>query len=298
MRAVHVLSFIYLNPCRQQWFQPRQDRGGKQENPMHTHFISKKPLAVMIIALLYFQAGCMLLGGGGEPEKNDQQVLFTEGEKAMEAKDYEQAIHHFQTFADQFPKSRQYTWALQRLGESYEGLLSFYYKKKIEAGKPEPEARKAFLEKYGRYNCWIQTPEELQYNRMQYKLILEKHPKSDIADEAAYRMIVWEKDYKGSPEGALREIAELEKVLSQYPDTSFKPEILYKIARRCRTLYEIYAFSLKPGMRNAEKAGQYRVKTKFAYQLCLDSSDRSDYGQKAWEEMQAFEQGRRIYIME
>jgi len=260
--------------------------------------VLKKGLGCLLIAGLCFQAGCMLLSGGGEPKKNDQQILFTEGEKAMEAKDYEQAIHHFQTFADEYPKSRQYTWALQRLGESYEGLLTFYYKKKIEAGKTEPEARRAFLAKYGHYNCWTETPDELQYNRAQYKLILEKHPKSDIADEAAYRMIVWEKDYKGSPEGVLREIAELEKVLSQYPDTSFKPEIIYKTARCCRTLYEMYAFSKKAGVRNAEKAEQYRAKTKFVYQLCLDSADRSDYGQKAWEEMQSFEQGRRIYIME
>ena len=265
---------------------------------MKPHWSSTKITLGILIALLHFQAGCMLLGGGGEPKKGDQQILFTEGEKAMEAKDYAQAIHHFQTFADQYPKSRQYTWALQRLGESYEGLLIFYYKKKIEAGKTEPEARRAFLEKYGHYNCWTQTPDELQYNREQYKLILEKHPKSDIADEAAYRMIVGEKDYKGNPEGALREIAGLEKVLSQYPDTSLKPEILYKTARRCRTLYEIYAFSPKAGVRNAEKAEQYRAKTKLAYQLCLDASDKSDYGQKAWSELESLDQGTRIYIMQ
>ena len=265
---------------------------------MKAHWSSTKITLGILIALLNFQAGCILLGSGEEPKKGDRQILFTEGEKAMEAKDYEQAIHHFQTFADQYPKSKQYTWALQRLGESYEGLLTFYYKKKIEAGKTEPDARRAFLEKYGHYNCWVQTPDELQYNREQYKLILEKHPKSDIADEAAYRMIVWEKDYKGNPEGALREIAELEKVLSQYPDTSLKSEILYKTARRCRTLYEMYAFSPKAGVRNAEKAEQYRAKTKLAYQLCLDASDKSDYGQKAWSELESLDQGTRIYIMQ
>lgn len=266
---------------------------------MELKYFVKKSLHCLLIAGLCCQAGCLLLGGGGEePSKDDQEILFTEGEKAMEAKDYEQAIRHFQTFMDQFPKSKQYTWALQRLGESYEGLLTFYYTKKIESGIPEPETRRAFLEKYGHYKCWTETPDGLQYNRMQYKLLLEKHPTSDIADEAAYRMIVWEKDYKGSPEGVLREIAELEKVLSQYPDTTLKPEILYKTARRCRTLYEMYAFSKKAGVRNPEKAELYHAKTKFVYQLCLDSADRSDYVQKAWEEIVAFEQGKRIYIRE
>jgi outer membrane protein assembly factor BamD (BamD/ComL family) len=265
---------------------------------MELKSVVQKSLYGLLIALLCFQAGCMLLGiGGGEPGKSDKEILFTEGEKAMEAKDYEQAIGHFQTFADEFPKSKQYTWALQRLGESYEGLLDFYYAKKIAAGKPEPAARKDFLARFGRYKCWTETPDALQYNRSQYKMILDTFPQCDIADEAAYRMIVWEKDYKGQPDGVLREMAALEKVLSQYPTTSFKSEILYKTARCCRTLYEMYAFSPKPGVRNAEKAAQYKEKARFVYRLCLDASDKSDYGQKAWAELESLEQGTRIYIM-
>ena len=74
---------------------------------MELKSILKKSLHCLLIAGLCCQAGCMLLGGGGEePEKDDQEILFTEGEKAMEAKDYEQAIRHFQTFTDQFPKSK------------------------------------------------------------------------------------------------------------------------------------------------------------------------------------------------
>lgn len=251
-----------------------------------------------LAALLLVLPGCMLLGvGGGEPSKSDEEILFSEGEKAMEAKDYEQAIGHFQTFADEYPKTRQYTWALQRLGESYDGLLDFYYTKKIAAGESEPAARKAFLARFGHYKCWTETPEALKYDRSQYKLIMEKYPESDIADEAAYRLIDWEKEYEGKPEGMLREIAALEKVLSLYPTTSFKSEILYKIARRCRMLYEIYAFSPTKALRDPQKAAQYYDKTKFVYRLCLDASDRSDYGQKAWEELAAFEQGKRIYIL-
>ncbi len=257
-------------------------------------------LLFLLFAVLFSQAGCMLLGLSGddsEPSRDDKEILFTEGEKAMEAKDYEQAIHHFQTFADEFPKSKQYTWALQRLGESYEGLLDFYYAKRIAAGKPEPDARREFLARFGKYKCWNETPDGLQYNRAEYKKILDNFPMSNIADEAAYRMIVWEKDYHGNPAGVLREIADLEKVLSQYKDTSLKPEILYKIARRYRILYEMYSFSPKPGARNPEKAAEYRDRTKLAYRLCLESSDKSDYGQKAWSELESFEQGGRIYIL-
>ncbi len=112
---------------------------------MELKYVVKKGLYCLLIAGLYCQAGCMLLGGGGEPEKDDQEILFTEGEKAMEAKDYEQAIRHFQTFMDQFPKSKQYTWALQRLGESYEGLLDFIIQRKSRPAKPSPKRAEPFL---------------------------------------------------------------------------------------------------------------------------------------------------------
>lgn len=259
----------------------------------------KPSLAGALVVLLLVLPACMLLGvGGGEPDRSDEEIIFTEGQKAMEAKDYAQAISHFETYAREFPESRQYTWALQRLGESYEGLLDFYYTRKIAAGRPEPEVRKEFLSRFGQYKCWTETPAALRYNRMQYKRILDKYPDSEIADEAAYRMIDWEKDYQGRPDGALREIAALEQVLSRYPTTTLKSEILYKIARRCRMLYEMYAFSPKQDVRDPRKAAQYHEKTRYVYRLCLDASDRSDYGQKAWDELASFERGGRMYILQ
>lgn len=255
-------------------------------------------LKAVFPVLLLCMAGCSMLTGDSEPKQHEDRLLFSEAQKALDARDYIDAITKFQLFVERFPKSEQYTWALQRLGESFEGLLEVAYRRKIERGMDKAAAAKEFLAVYGKYNCWIESADGPAYNLMHYKMILEKTPDSPIADEAAYRIIVWEKEYKGQPEGVLKELAALESVLEKYPTTSLRSEILYKMAHRCRILYEIYGFSPRAGMRNPGKAEQYRSKAVYMYKLCLESPDHTDYSQKAWSELSALEAGKRIYILQ
>ena len=88
-----------------------------------------------------------------------------------------------------YPQSKDYTIALQRLGESYEGLLEMEYQRRITSKESAPQVKKDFLAKYGHYNCWNDGPQGLTYNHACYKTLLEQYPDSPIADEAAYRMI-------------------------------------------------------------------------------------------------------------
>ena len=241
----------------------------------------------------------MMAGGTGQKKKKDDQLLFSEAQKALDVKDYVDAIDLFQTFAERFPKSDYYTWALQRLGESLEGLLDLEYRKRVENGEQESEVKKEFLSTHGHYGCWEETPDGLKYNLMHYKNILVKFPDSAISDEAAYKVIPWEKDYKGSPDGPLREITHLEQILERYPSTSLRCEILYKMARRCHIVYEIYAFSPSTGTRDREKAEQYRNNALYLYKLALKSPRHTKYSQKAWEGLTMLEEGKgRIYILE
>jgi hypothetical protein len=241
----------------------------------------------------------MIAGGPKQKKKKDDQLLFSEAQKALDAKDYIDAIELFQLFAEKFPKSDRYTWALQRLGESFEWLLEIEYKKRVENGNQENEVKKEFLSKHGHYGCWEETSDGLKYNLMHYKIILDKFPDSEIADEAAYRIIPWEKDYKGQPEGLLRELNHLEQILEHYPSTSLRYETLYRMARRCHILYEIYAFSPGTGMRDRDKAEQYRNKALYLYKLALNSPRHTKYSQKAWKGLTLLEEGeKRIYILE
>jgi len=57
-------------------------------------------------------------------------------------------------------------------------------------------------------------------------------------------MITWEDNYHGQPDGVLRELKQLEEIFAKYPETSFRPMILYQMAQRCHILYEIYSFLL------------------------------------------------------
>jgi len=243
-------------------------------------------------------AGCLLLSGPPrEKKQSEEQRLFSEAQKAFDARDYADAVDLFQQFTQKFPRSERYTWALQRQGESLEGLLETAYQHRVAGGAPESAVRAEFLALYGHFDCWELSDEGLRYNRTHYKTILEKHPESPIADEAAYRCIVWATDYQGRPEAPLAELQALEAILEKYPSSSLRYEVLYKMAYRCHVLCEIYRFA--PQHRDERKAEQYRAKALYLYRLALNAPSQNVYAQKAWEGLRVLEEGtQRIYVSE
>lgn len=252
---------------------------------------------VVAVCLLLAAGGCFFAVPSEQQEKGDK-LLFSEAQKSLDARDYVDAIAKFQLFLEQFPKSQQYTWALQRLGESYEGLLEVACSRRVQQGEDPGAVHREFLQKYGHYKVWTEDAQGIRYNQAHYREIVEKFPDSPIADEAEYRLIPWAGDYKGEPAAVAGEIARLEAVLEKYPSTSLRPEILYKIAHRCRILYEIAAFSPRTQFRDREKADQYRSKAVYAYKLCLKSPEHTGFTQKAWAELTSLEEGKRIYILQ
>jgi hypothetical protein len=253
---------------------------------------------LIIIIILFSITGCIFSGQPKERSKKDDQLIFLQAQKAIDAKDYVDAIQLLQIFTEKFPDSDIYSMALQRLGESFEGLLELEYSGRIKNGEKEHSIKKEFLANYGKYNCWKEKKGGLKYNLTHYKLILEKYPDSPIADEAAYRMIPWEDSYNGKPDGPLKELNYLEDVLQKYPTTSLRPEILYKLAYRCHILYEMYAFSGIPGIKDEKLAAKYINKALFTYKLVLDSPTHTNYSKKAWEGLNSLEQKKRIYIFD
>jgi tetratricopeptide (TPR) repeat protein len=270
---------------------------GTDRRQLMDYRVHKRNIIFLILVLLV--TGCLMSGGAGEKKKKGDQLLFSQAQKAFDARDYVDAIGLFELFAEKYPRSEAYTWALQRLGESFEGLLETEYQHRIEAGEPEQEVTEQFLSKYGHYKCWKESAGGLAYNKTHYQTILEKFPDSPIADEAAYKTIPWQKDYKGRPEAPLKELSCLEKVLEKYPTTSYRCEILFKMASRCHILYEIHSFSLLPGIRDRDKAEQYRSKAIYLYKLTLKSPDHTKYSQKAWRGLRMLEERQgRIYILQ
>jgi len=253
----------------------------------------KKSLLLCLLALLL--NSCLFLPEMPERKPGEEQRYLIEGQKAFDDKAYPEAIKLFQTYLDKYPQAKDYTIVLQRLGESYEGLLEMEYQRRVRAGEPEPLVRKQFLEKYGSYNCWETAASVITYNRSAYILLLKKYPDSPIADEAAYRMIKWEPNYHGRPEGVLRELKQLQEIFAKYPTTSFRPMILYQMAHRCSILYEIYSFSPAADVRNHQKAQEYREKALYLYQLSLKSPEHTKYADKSWKEMELLQKGERIY---
>ncbi|MCP4716452.1 MAG: hypothetical protein GY868_15130, partial [Deltaproteobacteria bacterium] len=91
----------------------------------------------------------------------------------------------------------------------------------------------------------------------------------------------------------------LEDIIERYPSTSFRYEILYKMAYRCHVLYEIYSFSHNTPARNREAADRYRQKAIYLYKLALKSPRQTPYAQKAWQGLTTLESGSgRVYILQ
>ena len=253
-------------------------------------------VTIFLFLLLSFNA-CILLPMPekklGEEETQLKEILTLSDEKV-----YKEVIEKCQEFLELFPESKYSDVVLLKLGEAYEGLLATKYYKAVESGEPEDQAKKLFMEKYGHYQCWEETPCGLKYNLAQYKEMMDKFPDSRWADEADYHLIPWVCDYKGLPEGPLEEIGYLEEILQKYPTSSLKGEIYYKIAHRFQILYEIHSFSPQEGLRDEAKASDYKKQALYFYKMALKHPVHSHYSKKAWDGLHALEEGKKIYIAE
>jgi hypothetical protein len=181
------------------------------------------------------------------------------------------------------------------MGEAMQGLLQTNYLQPIENGQNETAMREAFLASYGTYECWITDEERLHYDGSHYRTLLKDHPDSNIADEAAYRLALLNTDDPDSPENIEREVQELARVLERYPSTSLRYEIYYTMAYRCHQLYERYAYGTGGKTANRTEAQRYREKAQYLYSLTLKSPRHSRFTEKAWQNLQDLEDGRRIF---
>ena len=247
------------------------------------------------LLLILFLSSCIFIPTL-EFKPSGEEAHLLEISKLFHDRVYEETIHSCQEFLKIYPESPFCDAVLVRLGESFEGLVEMNYHQLVKDGLSEGEVRKKFLEKYGHYQCWIESPGGIRYNLTHYKEMMEKFPDSNYADEAAYHLIPWIYEYEGLPEGPLKEIADLEKVLHDYPATSFRPKIYYQIAYRLHLLYEIYAFSPHPELRDPEEAKKYREKALYFYKLVLKQPEQSKFSRSAWDGVKKLEEGKRIYI--
>ena len=135
----------------------------------------------------------------------------------------------------------------------------------------------------------------LNYDGRHYRRILDDYPDSNIADEAAYRLVLLRADTHDSPEDIKQELQDFEEVLERYPTTSFRYEIFYIMGNRCHQLYELYAYSSRPDAANRAEAQRYKEKAVYLYSLALKSPQHGLFSEKAWQNLQDLEDGRRIF---
>ena len=252
---------------------------------------TKCALWVPVLAAVVL-AGCLPSGKTRTPKLDDDGVIFVQAQKALDVHDYADAAELLTIFLRDFPEVKNYSWGLQRMGEAMQGLLQTSYLRPVKNGQNEAAVREAFLGSYGTYGCWIIDEERLRYDGSHYRTLLKDHPDSNIADEAAYRLALLNTADPDNPENIERAVQELARVLERYPETSLRYEIYYRMAYRCHQLYEHYAYAA--GANRAE-AQRYREKAQYLYSLTLKSPRHNRFTEKAWQNMQDLEDGRRIF---
>jgi hypothetical protein len=250
-------------------------------------------MAFFATALLL--GGCLPSGKIKTRDLPDDKLIFSQAQQALDARDYPDAAELLKIFLREFPDSKQYTWGLQRMGETMQGLLQTRYLRPIKNGQNEATVRETFLESYGTYACWLTENKQLAYDGRHYQMLLKNYPDSNIADEAAYRLVLLSSNSQGRPENIEQELRELGQILERYPATSLRYEILYTMAYRCHRLYELYTYSPQSGVANRDEAHHYKEKAVYLYSLTLKSPRHSLFAEKAWQNLQDLEDGRRIF---
>ena len=97
------------------------------------------------LAAALFLSGCIPSGNIKTPNLPDDRLIFSEAQQALDAHDYPDAAELLEIFLREFPQSRHYPWALQRMGEAMEGLLQNQYLRPIERGQNEAATRELSL---------------------------------------------------------------------------------------------------------------------------------------------------------
>jgi outer membrane protein assembly factor BamD (BamD/ComL family) len=96
----------------------------------------KKILLLCLLTILLND--CIFLPEMPQRQPGEEQRYLIEGQKAFDTKAYPEAIKLFQGYLDRYPKSKESSMVLQRLGESFEGLLEMEYQRRIKNNEPLP----------------------------------------------------------------------------------------------------------------------------------------------------------------
>lgn len=252
-------------------------------------------LLLLLLTLVAFIGGCVLMQAG-TPEVSEEDKLFQQIMTSFESRTYESCIIACQQFLELYPESPGKDPVMIKLGEAFEGLLEQNYHQLIKEGMDEPGARAVFLARYGKYNCWETRDGLLIYDKEIYRQLLKKIPVSRYADEAAYHLIVWDRDYQGDPARIEREIKDLQEVITLYPTTTLSSKILFQMGYRFHLLADLYRFSPDPRTRDEAKAGHSLEQAQYLYKLCMNTSGEAEYSKKAFEYLEMIKKGERIPI--
>ncbi len=226
---------------------------------------------------------------------------------------YKLALRLYKRLIDYFPNSKYRAAALFRYGECAERIVVEVNKLKIKFEELKKSGIDKDYKKYLGLDCYRKWGLEFEFSHLGdeyyyggdvYETIVQKYPKSEWADNAAYKLIQipfqHSRCWEGHPGGPLAALKLCENFLKNYPNSELRPEALLHLGYLYRALYEIYSYVDKKEIYNfydLQKANAYRQKAINLYQKIVKEYPSTKYAAKAEVNIYEIEHGKNVYVL-
>jgi len=165
---------------------------------------------------------------------------YDAAKQLLEDKKYNEAVEQFKRIVDKHPDSEWADDALYMIGKSCEAMAESYTEMLSQHGniggkewyQYAENAKKEFLQKYGKHGFWFFGPgASFHYKSVSYHELIGEYPKSEWADDAAYRITQNRMygDWEGGPGKLKLSLRLYEPFFSKYPDSEYIKDCLEDI---------------------------------------------------------------------
>jgi len=206
------------------------------------------------------------------------------------------ALALYRRLRELFPQSSYAPLALYRYGQIAERLA---VRATNEAYEPRDEGALAKYRKWGLTFEDSHLGGSFYYGGDAYRELVSRHPRSEWADDAAFRLLKIHRwlgaGWEGGPTEPIKELKLWQQYLGRYPRTNSRPEALLEMVYLNRALFEIYQHR-SLGFSDPRKA---RIHRQEAERLCrqVEQEHRgTEFAAQARKHLAELGAGQRVYL--
>lgn len=243
----------------------------------------------------------------------DARLLFAAYEKEQpshwsQEPDHLAALALYSRHMEFFPRSDYAALALYRFGQMGDRLAveaTREAERKLTREQKSPDASCVAwegLEKYAKWGLGLDYSRlggHYFYGGAAYRRVVEEHPESEWADDAAFRLLKLVRqrvgEWEGWPDEPLKELDLWREFIEKYPRGGLKPLALLEMVYINRALYEIYSHP-RGDFADPEKASRHLEEARKLCQGIQREFARTIYAAQAEKNLAELAEGRHVYL--